>query len=153
MTTDEYVKERLDDELNWYSRNSVFNKNFYQFLKTAEIAISVVIPFLTGYLRESDSIKYIVGVLGLLVAIIAGVLVLFKFQEKWIEYRSTAESLKHEKYMFLTQSGPYKADSSLSNLAERVEYLISKENSNWNQLMNKKDEATLTAKQPQAKSS
>ncbi|HTS43779.1 MAG TPA: DUF4231 domain-containing protein [Puia sp.] len=153
MTTDEYVKERLDDELNWYSRSSVFNKNFYQSLKTAEIAISVVIPFLTGYLKESNSIKYIVGVLGLLVAIIAGTLVLFKFQEKWIEYRTTAESLKHEKYMFLTQSGPYKTDSSLSNLAERVEYLISKENSNWNQLMNKKDEATLTVKQPQAKSS
>jgi Protein of unknown function (DUF4231) len=139
MTEEEYLQDRLQDAINWYSKNSSLNKNSYHFLKTSEIIMAVTIPFLTGYLKENDYIKYAIGILGLLVAIISGLLVLFKYQEKWLEYRTTAESLKHEKFMFITKAGPYKADNSLSNLTERVEILISKENSNWNQFMNSEE--------------
>jgi hypothetical protein len=140
MNEEEYLKQRLEEQIRWYSTNSAANKNRYQFLKTAEIIISVIIPFLTGYLKENEALKYLIGILGCLVAIIAGLLVLYKYQEKWIEYRSTEESLKHEKYMYLSGSGPYKTDASLANLVERVEYLISKENSNWNQMFSKTDD-------------
>ena len=143
MTEEEYLQDRLQAAIDWYSKNSSLNKNSYHFLKTSEIIIAVTIPFLTGYLKENDIIKYVIGVLGLLVAIISGLLVLFMFQEKWIEYRTTAESLKYEKFMFITKAGPYKSDNSLSDLTERVESLISKENSNWNQFM-KKEESQKT---------
>jgi hypothetical protein len=52
----------------------------------------------------------------------------------WIDYRSTAEQLKHEKYLFLAGSGPYRdleLDEALKRLAERVEERVSTEHAKW----------------------
>ena len=59
-----------------------------------------------------------------------GLLHLNQYQENWTNYRTTAESLKHEKFLFLAKAGPY-ADAAdpRATLAERVEALISQENS------------------------
>jgi hypothetical protein len=47
-------------------------------------------------------------------------------------YRSTAEALKHEKYLWLAKAGPYSNVKNLDPLlAERVESLISRENAKW----------------------
>lgn len=32
---------------------------------------------------------------------------LYQLQEDWISYRSTAEALKHERYLYLARAGPY----------------------------------------------
>ena len=48
-------------------------------------------------------------------------------------YRSTAEALKHEKYLFLSSAGPYAAADRLRLLAERVEDLVSQEHAKWTQ--------------------
>ena len=42
----------------------------------------------------------LVAIMGSVVAIISGFLSTFQFQKKWIEYRTTSETLKHEKYLF-----------------------------------------------------
>ncbi|HFC76762.1 MAG TPA: DUF4231 domain-containing protein, partial [Candidatus Moranbacteria bacterium] len=47
------------------------------------------------------------------------------------------ESLKHEKYLFLTKSEPYDIDEPFKLLVQRVESLISKENTNWSNYMKK----------------
>ena len=55
-----------------------------------------------------------------------------KHHDNWIDYRRTAESLKHEKYMFLTGTGVYKNEKDdFSLLVERCETIISSENINW----------------------
>jgi len=79
------------------------------------------------------------GISGAIVAILSGLVSLFKFQEKWTNYRTTSETLKHEKYMFLTKTSPYHEQDSLSTLVYRVESIISRENSDWNSFFNKKD--------------
>ena len=70
-----------------------------------------------------------------MVALIAGALGLYQFENHWIEYRTTSESLKKEKFLFLTESEPFdKApDENYQLLVQRVETLISKENTNWAQ--------------------
>jgi hypothetical protein len=42
------------------------------------------------------------------VAAIAGLITLIKFQENWTEYRTVSETLKFEKFLFLSKAGPYK---------------------------------------------
>jgi len=71
--------------------------------------------------------------LGLLITFITGVVTLYKFQENWIEYRTTCESLRHEKFLFLTQGDPYDIEDSFKLLVQRVENLISRENTQWAQ--------------------
>ena len=74
-----------------------------------------------------------VAALGAITAIAAGVISLYQFREHWIDYRTTAESLKHEKYMYQTRTGPYAEDESFALLVERAEALISQENTAWKQ--------------------
>ena len=140
MEAQEYLETRLEDQIKYHSRKSRVNRKCYYSFKTIQILISAVIPFLTGYLNGQDWMKYMIGILGVLLALAGGLEVLFKFQEKWISDRTTSESLKQEKFLFLSKAGPYKDDASLSNLSERVELILSKENATWSQLLNKKEE-------------
>ncbi len=79
--------------------------------------------------------KVVVGILGIVVTIVAGIVTLYRFQELWIEYRTTAESLKHEKYLFATRIAPYDIDEPFPLLVERIEGLISKEHTKWTRHM------------------
>ena len=138
MNQEEYLKERLQDQIDWYDRTSVKNQRLFKRLQVAAILASATIPFLSGYITGTTVLlKLTVGALGLTVAAITAILGLYKFQENWFEFRTTCESLKHEKYLFLTKSEPYDQGDPFKLLVERVESLISKENTAWNRYMKK----------------
>ncbi|MHC4437288.1 MAG: DUF4231 domain-containing protein [Planctomycetota bacterium] len=135
MDEETYLKERLEDQIGWYDKKSQWNQKIFKRLRTAEIIAAATIPLLSGYITLSDSkIRLIVGFLGVTVAIIAGIVPLCKFHEHWVEYRTTCETLKHHKYLFLTKSSPYNGNRAFNLLVENVESFISKENSNWQNL-------------------
>ena len=108
-----------------------------------EILFSITIPFLASYSSdEKPEIKIIIGIMGVVIALIAGMLSVYKFQENWINYRTTAETLKKEKYQFLTKSGMYwdKKDTELFKvLVSRVEAIISTENTQWQHKVQNKE--------------
>jgi Protein of unknown function (DUF4231) len=136
MDADEYVKKRLEIEILWYDGKSTQNKWCHTVTRGVEIVCSAVIPLLAGFAKESrPEVAIIMGVLGILVATAAGFSSLLKFQENWIKYRTTAESLKKEKYLFQTKVQPYDGNEPLTVLVQRVETLVSQENTNWAQYM------------------
>ena len=49
----------------------------------------------------------IISALGSAIACIESIEKLCKYHENWINYRSVSELLKHEKYLYLTQTEPY----------------------------------------------
>jgi hypothetical protein len=143
MNEEEYLKNRLDDQIDWYDRKSSKNQKNYKLFQLILILSAAAIPLLSGYLGQEGTtpyLPYIIGVLGFLVAIITAILSLYKFQENWTAYRTTCESLRHEKYLYLTKTDPYKGKSAFNLLVQRVEMLISKENSSWAEIMKKPDE-------------
>ena len=136
MTQEEYLNERLEKQINWYSSKSKLNKQWYQMLKTSEIVLAAITPFIVALVSgDTDFLKYIAGAMSIIIGILAGLLTAFKFHEKWIQYRSTSENLKHEKYLFATSSSIYTTNSSFNVFVERVEFIISKENSDWTQIV------------------
>lgn len=128
-----YFEQRLDDQINWYDDKSSLNKNRYSRLRLLEIIFAAMIPLLAGYARESEYLGYAIGLLGMLVAVIAGVIGLYRFQENWIEYRAQAESLKQEKYLYLTRATPYDNEGAFELLVQRVEALLKRETTGWAQ--------------------
>jgi hypothetical protein len=139
MTPDEYLKERVDDQIGWYSSKSQWNQRCFKILRVIELAFASMIPFLVNDIATDTSpLKLIVGSMGVCIAVISGLVSLYKFQENWIEYRTTAETLKHEKYLFLTKSPPYGNEGHFHTFVERIESLISKENSVWARNINDK---------------
>jgi hypothetical protein len=135
MNVEQFIKQRVDDQINWYDRKSQFNQRWYKNLRIAEIVAAAAIPFLAGNIStEIPAIQFIVGFLGFLIAVIAGVVGLYQFQERWVEYRTTCESLRHEKYLYLTKSEPYNVQNPFPLFVQRAESLISVENTRWSQL-------------------
>lgn len=138
MDEDKYIKVRLDDQIDWYSKKSKRSQNWFKALRALEIIAAVTIPFLAGYATDTEpEIKVIIGLLGIVIAFVAGIISLNKFQEIWTEYRTTSETLKHHKFLFLTKSSPYETEGAFQALVQTVEALISKENSNWNNYIKK----------------
>jgi len=72
-------------------------------------------------------------VIGLIVAVLAGIVSLYRFQENWNEYRAVSESLKQEKYLYLARAEPYNGDQPFELLVQRVEALLKSETTAWAQ--------------------
>ena len=148
MNDQQYLTERLDDQLNWYDSKSQSNQHRYKTLRITEIVCAALIPFLSvlsyrfGWITAT-----ITGLLGISIAICTGINSLYKFHENWIQYRTTAEQLKHEKNLYLTHARPYNSTNRFEILVLHVESLISRENSNWSQVMSLSNEPSTQNQQ------
>ena len=132
MNPDEYIKQRLVDQVDWYDRKSQSAQSTFRWLRGLEIVSAAAIPFLAGFSDRYWAVP-IVGFLGASIVVLAAFQSLGQYHENSLEYRTTCESLKHEKFLFLTQAAPYNSDTAFALLVERVESLLSKEHSAWAQ--------------------
>ena len=135
MNAQDYMDERLDDQISWYSKKSAVNKSWHYRLQILQFILGALITLSIAFETGSGAMRILVPSLGAAVTLVTGLLGVYKFHEKWIEYRTTAETLKHEKYLFLAQAVPYDVEKPLPLLVERVEKLISQENSIWHESM------------------
>ena len=124
------ITARLEDQIAWYDRKSSSCQRIYKRIKFTEIVAAALIPFVPAL--QLQHAGWIDGVLGMVITILEGMLHLNQYQQNWIAYRSTCESLKHEKYVYLANASPYAgvADAR-ALLAERVESLVSQEHAKW----------------------
>jgi hypothetical protein len=128
MSQIDVVSERLDDQINWYDKSASYNEHMFKRLRIATILVSSSIPLCAAFVKYT----VITGGLGALIALFEGLQQLNQYHQNWITYRSTAEALKHEKYLFLSTAGSYAtSDNPRTLLAERVESLVSQEHSKW----------------------
>jgi hypothetical protein len=122
---------RLEDQLSWYDHKSGCAQRWYKWLKFIQIVLAISIPIVSQIENEG---KWIASLAGALIAIIEAIQHMNQYSTLWITYRSTAERLKHEKYLFLSAAGPYRnlvESERLIALAERVEEHVSTEHANW----------------------
>lgn len=129
-TPEQLTLDRLEDQIQWYSRKSGHCQRYFKWLKGLTIAAAAVIPVLTTAGVEHG--PAIAAALGIVIAVIEGLQQLNQYQSNWTSYRATGEALKHEKFLYLAKAGPYlEAAHPTAMLAERVEALVSQENAKW----------------------
>lgn len=137
MTEQDYFEQRLEDQISWFGKKSSYNQRMYKRLVVIEILLSVSIPFLTAYVSDTTpELKLLIGAMGIIIALIAGIMGVYKFQELWVNYRATSETLQQEKYLYLTRSGIYQKGHSVNpynDFVTRVETILANENLNWKQ--------------------
>jgi hypothetical protein len=119
--------QRLEEAIDWYDRQAAENQRLYKWLKLLELAVAAAVPVVAGI----GSPVWVTGGLAAVVVVLEGAQHLFQFQEHWITYRTTAESLKHEHYLYLARAGPYSGEDHRSKLATRTEALVSQEHAKW----------------------
>jgi hypothetical protein len=132
MTEQEYVKQRLDDQAQWYSDKSKWNQRWYKRLRVIEIVLAAGVPFFTSLIaKDMAFMTYVVSALAFVIAAVAGLMTMGKFQENWVDYRGAAETLEREKFLFLTKSAPYDGPDPFHMLVQRVEATLAQEKETW----------------------
>lgn len=133
MNIENYLVSRVDDQINWYDKKSASCQKKYKTTQTIEIILAASIPLLSAYSKDCIIIAILVGLLGAAIAVIESLTKLYKWHENWIEYRTTCELLRYQKYLFETKSTPYNTEpESIENLFVRnIENIISSENNKW----------------------
>lgn len=123
---------RLEDQIQWYDRKSRSSQFWYKRLKLTQVVLAVLIPVMS--LLPAAYAKWSTALDGTTIALLEALQQMNQYSTLWLTYRSTAERLKHEKYLFLSVAGPYRGLSEperLIQLAERVEEHVSTEHANW----------------------
>ena len=149
MTEEQYIIERVDDQIEWYEKKSATNKSRHLSFNVLIIVFAAFIPLISGF---SDEISLAVGdwpvapnllvaVFGVFTSIFTGISALNKYQEKWTTYRITGESLKREKLLYQTRTIPYNTASAFNQFVRNIENLMSEENTIWTQIVNQQEDA------------
>lgn len=120
--------ERLEEQVEWYDRKSAHAQRWFKRLKIAQIVTAAAIPVMAG----NSAPAWLVGGAGALIVVLEGLQQLQQYQQNWAAYRATCERLKHERFLFMAQAGPYASNPQPEEmLAERVEGLVSQEHAAW----------------------
>ncbi len=132
----DFLKLRWLDQLTWMNSKASNAQRMYYRLRLITIVGAVVVPALVA-LNTLDSwvgtsAQVATWVMSLVVAVSAAIEGFFQFGQRWRNYRSTAERLKTEGWLFLQLAGPYaSANGSHTDVypkfANRVEELIQKD--------------------------
>ena len=119
--------QRLEDQLGWYDRKSAAAQRAYKRVKTGELVVAAAVPVVAGV----GAAPLLTAALAAVVVVAEGILQLNGWQANWTLYRATAEALTREKYLHLSQAGPYAGEDRDRVLAERVEALVAQEQASW----------------------
>ena len=125
---DDATVQRLEDQIEWYDRKSGQNQRRFKLLKGVQLVAAAAIPVAATLGADAA----VAATLGASIVVMEGVQQLNQYQQNWALYRSNAEALKHEQFLFLAGAGPYAhADDGRALLADRIEGLISQEHAKW----------------------
>jgi len=131
MTDCKYLDDRLEEQIRWYGKKANQNKNRFYGYQIVIIVSGVLVPIINAANFGSDEVRVISSILGGIIVGITSILQLKKHHENWIQYRSTEEVLKKEKYFFLNNVGLYSEledKKKCERLVRRVESVISNQN-------------------------
>jgi|GEM_PF-702582 len=139
MYDEDYIKNRLDNQIAWYDRKSSINQKKYKKYKRLEFVIAATIPVITTLTaiipHELLEKVLLLGAAfgGIVLVVINKTLELEDYFKFWKEYRSTCEALQYERALYLTRSEPYDEDDAFPILVQKVESILSKETQRWQQ--------------------
>ena len=144
MSTEfEYIKARLNEQQQWHSNKSRWNKNKYYLTEIITLVAGGLIPVVNVLLIIPDnSARIISAALGAIVVVGVGINKLYKFQENWINLRNVSETLKREKELHKFKAGEYETEDGNERnriLLERVENILSRATSQFFAIHSRED--------------
>lgn len=131
-----YFKERFEPKYEFFEFQARRHRRYYLRIRMAEIVFAALIPLKVAFIpHETILFKVLVGGFAVLVTILSGMLLLNRYQEKWITFRATADALQREKYLFLTRRGEYHHRNAEGIFVEQVEAILNNEEKQWQGLV------------------
>lgn len=143
---DNTMKMRAKNSLNWFIRRAVIHKRCYYAFATASIITPLTFTLLNSVDTQmflANDFKQYSAVLGMLTTASTSLLALFRFKDRWQEYRETAEIIKAELVAYQMKSGDYETQD-IAKLSERIEQIIAESNEDQRKIVAKEGQAVKT---------
>ena len=126
-----FIRSRWLDQVLWMEGRADQARTWYYIFRLTTIILGVIIPVLVGLNivgQMGTVLRYVIVVIGLLVAISAALEEFFRYGERWRHFRQTVEWLKIEGWRFFQLSDPYLKykthTDAYIDFADRVEDII-----------------------------
>ena len=130
-----YLCERYYDQCAWYDQKAGINKRWYYYFQTLVIVLSALTTLTVAmgvYFQQFTWFRLVALTTASIVTVLASLQKIYRFQEQWIDYRNTAETLKKEKHLYDARLSGYATANCAEQLfVERIESLISRQNTLW----------------------
>src|SRR6266550_3409256 len=119
MKAEEYIRDRINDQLRFYDRKASFYKSRYLFMRAATVVGGAIVPVLVNlsfapvsvnlwfFVVSLNIVKVSTTLISLMVVLFVSLESVYHFKEQWKNYRSTAELLKKEYFLFASGEGRY----------------------------------------------
>jgi hypothetical protein len=116
--------DRLEERMANLDAESEINKRLYQYLKLLQLIAAAS----TTVLAAASAPPLWTATIAALIVVLEGVQQLFHYHDRWLSFRTTCETLRRERTLFLVRADPYRSDQeSLPMLAMRVEMVLADE--------------------------
>ncbi|MDO5291547.1 MAG: DUF4231 domain-containing protein [bacterium] len=140
--SDEKMKKRIMNSLNWFIKKAVVYKRCYYTFSSASIVTPLAMTIMNSVESSTfiaNNFKQYSAVLATITTVASSLLALFRFKDQWQEYRTTAEVLKSELIKFQTKTGEYK-DQDPQMLCDRIEAIIAQSHINQMKIIDQEDQ-------------
>ena len=143
LSPEDYLKNRVQDQIDWYDRKSGILKKRYRWMKGTTIVIGVLIPVIISLSDVCDCInwlKYLAGAMGAAISALEGISGMLKDKDNFLAYRAAREALMRERMLYSTLSGNYAgAKDAFALFVANCESIMANEQSGWVQIFNKEE--------------
>ena len=151
MTQEEYLKDRVEDQIKWYGDKSSACQKKYKMWQVIKIIAALLITTLSLWISSEEKIETIslwffhinmpqvIGIIGAFIIFIESFVKIYDYKKLWVQYRLTSEKLNREKLMFETKSAPYNATEPFILLVQRCEAIMQNENQGWEDVLAEED--------------
>jgi len=142
MNQDEYIKDRVENQISWYSNKSSTCQKKYKIWQVIKVIAALLITTLSLW-AEKDifgfKMTYIVAILGAFIIFIESFIKIYDYKKLWVQYRMASENLNREKLYFETKSEPYDGPEPFKLFVQNCENIMKGENHGWEEILAEED--------------
>lgn len=93
--------------MKWYEKHANRSRSEFYLFQTVVVIVGAIIPIINVSMALDGMVRLLSSIFGGVIIFATGFLQLTKAYENWINYRNTAEQLKHEYQLFALEAGKY----------------------------------------------
>lgn len=141
MNQEEYIKDRVEYQIEWYGNKSSICQTKYKIWQVIKIIALLFVTIVSLWIDKEnfEYITYIVGGLGAFIIFIESFVKIYDYKKLWVQYRLASENLIREKLMFETKSAPYNISEPFILLVQRCEAIMQNEMHGWGEILAEED--------------
>jgi uncharacterized membrane protein len=142
MNQEEYIKERVENQIKWYSGKSSTCQKKYKVWQVIKVIAALLITTLSLWAEEElfgFKMTYVVAILGAFIIFIESFIKIYDYKKLWVQYRMASENLNREKLYFETKSEPYDGSEPFKLFVQNCENIMKGENQGWEEILAEED--------------